>query len=208
MDLLRETYGGVLEPELILELQRVATIKNFTEGDLIIDYGQYVRSMPLLLTGTIKIIRRDMEQGDLFLYYLAKGDTCTMSIACCVGLKKSEIRAEAETETVVAMVPKQYLADWLGRYASWRAFILQSYAARMDELLQSIDNLAFMDMESRIVYYLQEKVKALDNRILIGTHQQIATELNTSRVVVSRILKKLEKEQKIVLLRNEIRVLF
>ncbi len=207
MSLIENAYTGILEPALIEEIEAVATLKTFQTGDIIIDIGQYIRSMPLLLTGAIKIMREDEKEGELLLYYLAKGETCTMSIACCLGNKKSEIRAQAEMETVVAMIPNQYLNEWLVKYSSWRTFILNSYSSRMNEMLGAIDNLAFSKMEDRIMNYLKEKVKLTEDRILTVTHQDIALDLNTSRVVVSRILKKLENEDKIVLLRNEIRVL-
>lgn len=207
MSLIENAYTGILEPALIEEIEAVATLKTFQSGDIIIDIGQYIRSMPLLLTGAIKIMREDEKEGELLLYYLAKGETCTMSIACCLGNKKSEIRAQAEMETAVAMIPNQYLNEWLVKYSSWRGFILNSYSSRMNEMLGAIDNLAFSKMEDRIMNYLKEKVKLTEDRILTVTHQDIALDLNTSRVVVSRILKKLENEDKIVLLRNEIRVL-
>lgn len=207
MSPIENAYTGILEPALIEEIEAVATLKTFQSGDIIIDIGQYIRSMPLLLTGAIKIMREDEKEGELLLYYLAKGETCTMSIACCLGNKKSEIRAQAEMETTVAMIPNQYLNEWLVKYSSWRSFILNSYSSRMNEMLGAIDNLAFSKMEDRIMNYLKEKVKLTEDRILTVTHQDIALDLNTSRVVVSRILKKLENEDKIVLLRNEIRVL-
>ncbi|MGN5953072.1 Crp/Fnr family transcriptional regulator [Sphingobacterium lactis] len=207
MSLIETAYTGILEPALIEEIEAVATIKSFEVGDIIVDIGQYIRSMPLLLTGAIKIVREDEDRGEVLLYYLAQGETCTMSIACCMGNKKSEIRAQAEMPTTVAMIPNNFLNDWLVKYNSWRNFILNSYSSRMNEMLGAIDNLAFSNMEERIMNFLKEKVRLTNDRILTVTHQDIAMDLNTSRVVVSRILKKLENEDKIVLLRNEIRVL-
>lgn len=207
MSLIETAYTGILEPALIEEIEAVATIKTFEVGDIIVDIGQYIRSMPLLLTGAIKIVREDEDRGEVLLYYLAQGETCTMSIACCMGNKKSEIRAQAEMPTTVAMIPNNFLNDWLVKYNSWRNFILNSYSSRMNEMLGAIDNLAFSNMEERIMNFLKEKVRLTNDRILTVTHQDIAMDLNTSRVVVSRILKKLENEDKIVLLRNEIRVL-
>ncbi|WP_231596017.1 Crp/Fnr family transcriptional regulator [Sphingobacterium endophyticum] len=207
MSLIETAYTGILEPALIEEIEAVATLKTFQTGEIIVDIGQYIRAMPMLLTGAIKIMREDEKEGELLLYYLEKGETCTMSIACCIGNKQSEIRAQAEMETTVAMIPNQFLNDWLAKYASWRSFILNSYSSRMNEMLGAIDNLAFSKMEDRIMSYLKEKVRLTEDRILTVTHQDIAIDLNTSRVVVSRILKKLENEDKIVLLRNEIRVL-
>lgn len=207
MALIKEAFAGLFEPGLIAELEQVATVRRYAEGDVIVDFGQYVKMMPLLLQGAIKIVRLDEDEGELLLYYLAKGETCTMSIACCMADKKSEIRAIAELETDVAMVPNAYMDSWMVKYASWRNFIMNSYSERMNEMLQSIDSLAFSNMEDRILNYLKEKTKLLDERMLTVTHQQVATALNTSRVVVSRLLKKLENEDKIVLLRNEIRLL-
>jgi len=207
MSLIADAYQNILEPALIEEIEAVAIMRTFETGEVIIDIGQYVRSMPLLIDGAIKIVREDAKEGEILLYYLAKGETCTMSIACCVGTKKSEIRAQAELPTLVAMIPNQYLNEWLAKYSSWREFILSSYSSRMNEMLGAIDNLAFSNMEMRIMNYLKEKVRLTDSPILTLTHQEIASDLNSSRVVVSRILKKLENEEQIVLLRNEIRVL-
>lgn len=207
MNIIENAYSGILEPALIEEIEAVALIKAFDAGDIIVDIGQYIRSMPLLLSGAIKIVREDEERGEVLLYYLAQGETCTMSIACCMGNKKSEIRAQAEMPTMVAMIPNHFLNDWMVKYNSWRNFILNSYSSRMNEMLGAIDNLAFSNMEERILNYLTEKVKLTNDRILTLTHQEMASDLNSSRVVISRILKKLEHEDKIVLLRNEIRVL-
>ncbi|PUV26074.1 Crp/Fnr family transcriptional regulator [Sphingobacterium athyrii] len=204
---IEQAYAGILEPALIEEITQIAQIRTFHEGDLIIDTDQYIRAMPLLLEGAIKVVREDEAKGELLLYYLEQGQTCTMSIACCMGNKKSEIRAWAEKDTTVAMIPNEQVNNWMGKYSSWRNFIISSYANRMNEMLQAVDNLAFSNMEERIVNYLQAKVNLRNDRILTLTHQDIASDLNTSRVVVSRILKKLENEDKIVLLRNEIRVL-
>ncbi|MDR2269418.1 MAG: Crp/Fnr family transcriptional regulator [Sphingobacterium sp.] len=204
---IEQAYAGVLEPALIEEIKQIAQVKTFREGDLIIDTAQYIRAMPLLLEGAIKVVREDEDKGELLLYYLEQGQTCTMSIACCLGNKKSEIRARAEKDTTVAMIPNEQVNEWMGKYPSWRNFIISSYSSRMNEMLQAVDNLAFSNMEERIINYLKAKVNLTNDRILTLTHQDIASDLNTSRVVVSRILKKLENEDKIVLLRNEIRVL-
>lgn len=207
MSLLEESYLNILEPALIEEINAVAHIKSFEEGEIIIDIDQPIRSIPLLLDGVIKIVREDKKEGELLLYYLAKGETCTLSIACCFGNKQSEIRAQTETPAIVAMIPNRYFDLWMAKYNTWRHFILSSYSSRMDEMLNAIDNIAFSNMEGRVMNFLQEKVKRIEDRILTITHQEIALNLNTSRVVASRILKKLENEDKIVLLRNEIRVL-
>lgn len=205
--LIEESFAGVFEPELINEIVEVATLVEFDENDILIDFGQYMRAMPLLMKGAIKIMREDFDEGELLLYFLEKGDTCAMTMACCVGTKKSEIRAIAETAGVVAMIPIAKMEEWLGKYKSWRAFVFQSYNSRFNELLSAIDNIAFKHMDERIESYLNEKSKVNNSRILTQTHQEIAYELNSSRVVISRLLKAMENDGKIKLNRNNIELL-
>lgn len=205
--LIEESFAGVFEPELINEIVEVATLVEFDENDILIDFGQYMRAMPLLMKGAIKIMREDFDEGELLLYFLEKGDTCAMTMACCVGTKKSEIRAIAENSGVVAMIPVAKMEEWMGKYKSWRAFVFQSYNSRFNELLSAIDNIAFKHMDERVESYLNEKSKVNNSRILTQTHQEIAYELNSSRVVISRLLKAMENEGKIKLNRNNIELL-
>jgi CRP/FNR family transcriptional regulator, anaerobic regulatory protein len=202
--LLQDAYGTVFEPALITEIANVASVIDFNEGDHLIEIGQYIRQMPLLINGAIKILREDRNEGELLLYFLEKGDTCAMTLACCLGDTKSEIRAVAETKGTVAMIPIAKMEDWLGKYKSWRKFVFSSYNKRMSEMLSAIDNLAFMKMDERLLNYLIEKAKVTQSKIIANTHQEIAYELNTSRVVISRLLKALENEGKIKLNRNNI----
>nr|WP_315399967.1 Crp/Fnr family transcriptional regulator [uncultured Sphingobacterium sp.] len=203
----QQAFSGIFEKELIVEIEQVAIVKKFKAGEVIIDIGQYIKFMPLLLDGVIKIIREDKKEGELLLYFLEKGDTCAMSIACCVGAKKSEIRAIADTDTIVAMIPNQYLDGWMEHYKSWRNFILESYSNRLNEMLTTVDNIAFLQMDVRIMNYLKEKATIIQSQDIDITHQVIANDLNTSRVVVSRILKSLENQGRILLQRNNIRLL-
>ncbi len=205
--LLKEAYGTVFEPELITEIAAVASVVDFNEGDHLIEIGQYIRQMPLLINGAIKILREDRNEGELLLYFLEKGDTCAMTLACCLGNTKSEIRAIAETGGTVAMIPVAKMEEWLGRYKSWRNFVFSSYNKRLSEMLSAIDNLAFMKMDERLINYLKEKAKVNQSRIIANTHQEIAYELNTSRVVISRLLKALENEGVVKLNRNTIDLL-
>src|SRR5690606_23000584 len=182
----------------------VAVFMDFNEGDRLIEIGQYIRQMPLLINGAIKILREDKVEGELLLYFLEKGDTCAMTLACCMGDTKTEIRAIAETKGTVAMIPIGNMEEWLGKYKSWRNFVFSSYNKRLSEMLNAIDNLAFMKMDERLTNYLLEKSKINNTKTIEKTHQEIAYELNTSRVVVSRLLKALENQGKIRLHRNSI----
>ncbi|WP_297334239.1 Crp/Fnr family transcriptional regulator [Flavobacterium sp.] len=206
-ELLTDAYSEIFEPALIDEISAVANITDFEEGDRLIEIGQYIRQMPLLITGAIKILREDKAEGELLLYFLEKGDTCAMTLACCMGQTKSEIRAIAETQGSLAMIPIGKMEEWLGRYKSWRNFVFTSYNKRLSEMLSAIDNLAFMKMDERLLNFLKEKAKVNKSAVIVNTHQEIAYELNTSRVVISRLLKALENEKLIKLNRNNIELL-
>jgi CRP/FNR family transcriptional regulator len=206
-DLLHQIYGTLLEEALLNEIEQVAMLKEFKEGDVIIDFGDNIKKMPLLLSGAIKILREDFDEGELLLYFIEKGDTCSMSMACCIGDTKSEIRAVAETDGQVVMIPVMYMELWLGKYKSWRNYVFASYNNRLKEMLTAIDNLAFMNMDKRLLNYLLEKAKINDTKEINTTHQEIAYDLNTSRVVISRLLKALEKDGKIKLHRAYIEIL-
>lgn len=206
-DLLHQIYGTILEETLLNEIEQVAMLKEFKEGDVIIDFGDNIKKMPLLLSGAIKILREDFDEGELLLYFIEKGDTCSMSLSCCIGDTKSEIRAVAETDGQVVMIPVLYMELWLGKYKSWRNYVFASYNNRLKEMLTAIDNLAFMNMDKRLLNYLLEKAKINDTKEINTTHQEIAYDLNTSRVVISRLLKALEKDGKIKLHRAYIEIL-
>lgn len=201
------TYGGIFEEDLIKEILQVSRRVEFEEGDVLIDYNQYIKSMPLLLAGAIKVMREDYDSGELLLYYLERGDTCAMTMTCCLGEKQSEIRAIGEVPGVILMIPVQKISEWIAKYKSWMAFVFDSYNRRFNELLNAVDTIAFMDMNDRLLNYLFEKSKIENSTIVNKTHQEIAKELNTSRVVISRLLKGLEKEGRIQLNRNSIEIL-
>ncbi|WP_116788485.1 Crp/Fnr family transcriptional regulator [Flavobacterium psychrotrophum] len=200
-------YGNIFEPALIDEISGLASFVDFKEGDKLIEIGKYIRQMPLLVSGAIKILREDRTEGELLLYFLERGDTCAMTLACCMGDTKSEIRAIAETAGTVAMIPVAKMEEWLGKYKSWRNFVFSSYNKRLSEMLTAIDNLAFMKMDERLLAYLKEKAKVNNTATVANTHQEIAYALNTSRVVVSRLLKAMENEGIVKLHRNTIELL-
>lgn len=206
-ELLKNTYGFVFEDALIKEISEIATLKNFDEGDILIDFGDYIKRMPLLIEGAIKILREDFDEGELLLYFIEKGDTCAMTMACCLGETKSEIRAIAENKGSVVMIPVSKMEEWLGKYKSWRNFVFNSYNNRLKEMLTAIDNLAFMNMNERLLNYLYDKSEVNKSLFIYSTHQDIAHDLHTSRVVISRLLKALEKEGKLKLHRASIEFL-
>jgi CRP/FNR family transcriptional regulator len=204
---LKEGYGNQFEQELINEIVQVGTFKEVPEGFKLMEVGQYVKGMPLLVSGAIKVLRDDNNGDELLLYYLEKGDTCSMTLTCCMGNAKSEIRAIAETDAKLIMVPIQKMEEWTAKYKSWRNFVFESYHNRLNELLHTLDSIAFDKMDMRLIGYLKEKARINKEDTIHNTHQEIAYELHSSRVVISRLLKKLEQMGKIELHRNYIKIL-
>ena len=204
---LKKNYGSLFEPALIDEINKVGLLLEVPEGEDLIRPGQYIKSMPLLLSGSIKIMRPDSEGDELLLYHIEKGDTCAMTMTCCLGHTKSEIHAVAETSAKLLMIPIAKMEEWSSSYKSWRNFVFNSYHARMMEMLESIDNIAFNNMDERLENYLDQKIKILNSKHIYTTHKDIASDLHTSRVVISRLLKKMEKDHKIKLHRSFVEVL-
>src|SRR5574343_108444 len=120
-----------------------------------------------------------------------------MTLTCCMGQHKSKIRSVAETDGEILMNPDEKMEEWLTKYKTWRNFVFESYNIRLNEMLEAIDALAFKNLDERIFKYLSDKVKVLGTTEITNTHQEIASEMHTSRVVVSRLLKGLELKGKI-----------
>ena len=206
-DILNQAYSYIFEEALLDEIAQVAVYKEFKADDYLIEIGDYIKTMPLLLTGAIKILREDENGDELLLYFLERGDTCAMTLTCCMGQSKSRIRAIAETNGAMLMIPVEKMEEWLTKYKTWRNFVFDSYNVRLNEMLEAIDTLAFMNLDERLYKYLTDKAKVIGDTEIKNTHQEIAYEMHTSRVVISRLLKALELKGKIKLHRNKIEIL-
>ncbi len=204
---LYKTFDSQFELDLIDEINTVGKLVEVPSGEILMDIGNYIKSMPLLLSGAIKILREDDEGDELLLYYLEQGETCSVTMACCMGHTKSEIRAIAETDSILVMVPVQKMEEWMAKYKSWRNYVFESYHNRLNELLNTVDSIAFKNLDERLVDYLKKKMEVTNDNRIKNTHQEIAYDLHTSRVVISRLLKKLEKMKKLALHRNYIQIL-
>jgi CRP/FNR family transcriptional regulator len=206
-DILDQAYSYIFEEALLDEIAKVTVYKEFKADDYLIEIGDYIKTMPLLLTGAIKILREDENGDELLLYFLERGDTCAMTLTCCMGQSKSRIRAIAETDGAMLMIPVEKMEEWLTKYKTWRNFVFDSYNVRLNEMLEAIDTLAFMNLDERLYKYLTDKAKVIGDTEIKNTHQEIAYEMHTSRVVISRLLKALELKGKIKLHRNKIEIL-
>lgn len=195
------------EPRLIDEIITTGRLKKVAKGTNVISPGADAQEIPLVIDGTLKVMRQDAEGREIFLYYLDAGEACAMSITCCLENKKSSFNAVAEDDSVLWMIPIHLLDSWVEKYPSFRKFVFRAYQDRFDELLMTIDSIAFMKMDQRLYKYLLDKKQASGSFEINKTHEQIARELNTSRVVVSRLLKQLENEGKIEQHRNRIEIM-
>ncbi|WP_282774031.1 Crp/Fnr family transcriptional regulator [Phaeodactylibacter xiamenensis] len=207
LSLIRQHYPQLAERNLQDAIADEGTIMHFKSGSLIMDFGAYVKIMPLIIKGSIKVSREDEEGNELFLYYLKPGETCSMSFTCCLMDKKSEIRTVAEEDTTLIGIPTRFMDEWMSRYPSWKNFVMTSYDNRMLELVRTIDSIAFKKMDERLMDYLEQKAEANGSRTLNATHQEIAYDLNASREAISRLLKQLEKDGVVQLGRNRIELL-
>lgn len=202
--LIHDSIGYLLEEELIQEINRVGQIRTTTIDEILINVGDAMTSIPIILSGSIKISRENDNGDELLLYYIEGGDTCAMTLQCCVRQMKSEIRATSMEDSVLLMLPTEMMELWMHKYKTWREYILQSYHVRLTELMETIDAIAFMRLDERLLKYLTDQAKLLGNLEIHHTHQQIAEDLHSSRVVISRLLKQLEIRGKITLKRNKI----
>lgn len=198
---------SIFEPELVREIIQFGDHRRFEEGEIIMDYGKYIRFMPLIVKGTVKVLRKDEQGKELLLYYLSGSESCSMAYSCCMEAKKSEVKAIAEDAVELIAVPQLKLDEWLCRFPSWKQYIMRSFNERFNEMLKSIESIAFHRLDERLLAYLKEKQRIGGSSVIKSSHQQIAEELATSRVVISRLLKQLENDGMILLYRNELKIM-
>jgi CRP/FNR family transcriptional regulator len=204
LDLVKNHFPMIREPELQEEIAEHGRYMEVEANSTLMDIGDTIRVMPMLVKGSLKVLREDEEGNELLMYYIASGQTCAMSLTCCMAHKKSAIRAVTEEPCEFIMIPTQYIDDWMRKYTGWKDFVMQTYQLRFEELLHTIDSIAFKNMDERLLAYLQEKSRVAGEQTLQMTHQDIADELNSSREVISRLLKQMEKEGHVELGRNKI----
>lgn len=186
------------------ELQNSGHLKVFNPGDVILRENANIKSIPIVISGNLKVFRREPDGREILLYYVKPGESCIMSLFGGLHNDTSKIEAIAEETTEILILPVDKVNQWLSKYPDWLEFVLFLYHKRFEELLEVINEVAFQKIDERILNWLRKKSGIANSKDLAVTHQQVADELGTSREVVSRLLKQLEKEDKIVLGRNKI----
>ena len=197
----RKQYN-FLEKELLDEIRGKGVVKTFQSGETLIREGQFISSFPLILKGLIRVSRTNQDGNELLLYYLRENEVCAMSLTCCMANMKSSIMAYVEEKMEVIMLPVALLDEWMCKYQTWKQFVMQSYQLRFRDLIETVDTLAFMKLDERLENFFKTRHSKSGETTFYGTHQYLALQLNTSREVISRLLKKLENEGKIELSRN------
>jgi CRP/FNR family transcriptional regulator, anaerobic regulatory protein len=202
-----EIFKQIFEPELLEDFEKKATLISVKEGETILAIGQTVRVMPIVLSGVLKVSRMDEDQHELLLYYLSPKETCAMTFTCCMQQFPSEVKVTAEDDVEYLAIPITAMDEWMMKFPTWKSYVMRTIRARFNELLKSIDQLAFQKLDERLIQYLKEKSAATGSSLIQLSHEQIANEMASSREVISRLLKRLENENKLLLYRHQIRLL-
>ncbi len=205
--LFRERFKFVFEEELLDEIEKKGVPVSVKAGETIMDIGQTVRIMPIILSGSIRVSRTEEDGREILLYYVNPNESCAMTFTCCMQHHASEIKAVAEEDIEMLAIPVSTMDEWMTKYPSWKSFVMRTVQNRFHELLKTIDQVAFQKLDERLINYLKEKAKTTGSTLLNVSHEQIAKELASSREVISRLLKKLETDKKLLLYRNQIKLL-
>ncbi len=194
------------EPELKKKIQQVGVIRKFHSDEFLMKTGQSIRSAVLVTKGIIKVFREDDEGNEVFMYNLHPGEACAISMTCAARNLNSQIMAKALVDTEVLTIPVELMDEWASKYKSWYQFVLETYRSRFEELLDTLDHIAFRNLDERLLWYLKQHQKSLKNNIIKVSFTDIATELNSSREVISRLMKKLAEKGHIKINKNQIEI--
>ncbi|RVU27009.1 Crp/Fnr family transcriptional regulator [Sandaracinomonas limnophila] len=195
------------EPELQKKLQQVGQVRKFKEDEYLMYTGQPIRSAVLVVDGIIKVFREDDEGNEIFMYNLHPGEACAISMTCAAKNLNSQVMAKALVDTTVIAIPMELMDEWASKYKSWYQFVLGTYRNRFEELLEMLDQIAFKNLDERLLWYLRQHQKSLHSNVLKIPFTQIALELNSSREVISRLMKKLADKGQVKLHKNQIEII-
>ncbi|WP_366183864.1 Crp/Fnr family transcriptional regulator [Flavobacterium ovatum] len=193
--------------DLIHAIEQNAIIKNVPAGEVIMRTGQYIKTTVLVTKGQVKVYREGENGEEFFMYYLQPGQACAISMICATRNKTSQIMAKVVEDAELIMIPLSLMDQWMMQYRSWYEFVIETYRNRFEEILEVVDSIAFRAMDERLDFYLKRHSEACGCKDLKLSHQEIGTELNSSRVVISRLLKKMEQRGLVKLHRNHIELL-
>lgn len=193
-------FGAILNDAMYASGQ----IKSFPAETIILDIQSYIKSIPIVLSGSIKVIKTDEDGQEILLYYIKPGESCIMSFLAGLHNDKSKIKAVVEEDAEILLIPIEKAGEWIKEFPEWTDFIFTLYQKRFEELLEVVNAVAFQKLDARLLNLLNQKADLFHSKEISITHQQLADELGTTREVVSRVLKQIEKSKLITLSRNKI----
>lgn len=207
MEALEQITEFKSSPDLLEKLYQNSIIKEYGSGTVILNENASVRSIPIVVKGTLKVIRTEEDGREILLYYIKSGESCIMSFLGGLHNETSKVKAEVEDDAEILFLPFDKVSLFIKEYPQWLDYIFRLYHKRFEELLEIVNAIAFKKVDERLLTLLYKKQELTGNKILTITHEQLANELGTARVVVSRLLKQLEEMEKVTLGRNKITLL-
>ncbi|TXF79629.1 Crp/Fnr family transcriptional regulator [Chryseobacterium sp.] len=197
----------IADPEFKKEISASRDLKHFPAGSVILDINSYVNYIPLVMSGSVKVVRTEEDGREILLYYLTPGESCISSILSGLAQDTSKVKAIVEEDAEILMLSLSKGKEWLTKYPEWSTFVFQLYHKRFEDLVNMVNSIAFQKVDVRLLYLLDQKSQLYKSKELSVTHQQLADELGITREAVSRVLKQIETEGKIKLSRNKITLL-
>lgn len=202
-----DTSKNLFHTLLNKEVYETGQIKSFRAGTVILNINAYIRSIPIVLSGSIKVMQTDEDGQEILLYYIKPGESCIMSFLAGIHDDTSKIKAIVEEDAEILLIPVDKASAWIKEFPEWTDFIFTLYQKRFEELLEVVNAIAFQKMDARLLQLLKQKASLFQSKDIAVTHQQLADELGTSREAVSRVLKQMENSNLITLSRNRISLL-
>ncbi|MDA9774248.1 Crp/Fnr family transcriptional regulator [Saprospiraceae bacterium] len=204
---LESRFQALFEPKLIDEICQNGKLRIIAADRILVDIGSSIDFMPIVISGSIKVMTEDIKGNELLLYYLQEGETCAVTLNCCLSESKSAVRAITEQESEILSIPIEKMDYWMQNYKSWRSYILGSFNLRLNEMIESFDNIVFNSLEERLIKYLRDKAQITGDNVLRISHQDIAYDMHSTRVSISRLMRKLESNKVITRQRNKVVIL-
>lgn len=197
----------IFQSDLVKEIENSGNLKHFEAGDTIVNMDSYIKHIPVVISGSMKVIRTEEDGREILLYYLTPGESCIVSILAGMKNETSKIKAIVEEDAEIMLIPADKAKEWVRKYPEWTDFIFNLYQKRFEELLEVVNSVAFQKIDTRLLHLIKQKTQLYQSKEISVTHQQLADELGITREATSRVLKQMEKEQLLILSRNKIELL-
>ena len=199
--------NDIFQSDLVREIEDSGNLKHFSAGETIVDMDSYIKHIPVVISGSIKVIRMEEDGREILLYYLTPGESCIVSILSGMKNETSKIKAIVEEDADIMLIPADKAKQWVKKYPDWAEFIFDLYQKRFEELLDVVNSVAFKKIDTRLLHLIKQKTQLYQSKEISVTHQQLADELGISREATSRVLKQMEKDRLLILSRNKIELL-